>query len=97
MSSIIVRRALDELSRVRAEYENVVESSYARAVNATNGKLLNKRGQRKGVDAYRLFMGNASTAYAYASEELVEHWDRYPRLTFAEYERQVIEPVEVEF
>lgn len=92
MGSLLVRRALDQAKALRGEYQNVLESQYARAVENTNGRLLNQRGMKKQVDAFALFSGNATHAYAYASEELVEHWTRYPRLTYAEYERQSLEP-----
>lgn len=76
---------------LRAEFENVRQAAYDRAVNDTNGALLNERGREKGIDAYDLFIGNETRARAYASPELLEHWDRYPRLTFAAYERQITE------
>jgi len=76
---------------LRAEFENVRQAAYTRAVDATNGALLNERGRAKGIDAYELFIGNETRARAYASPELIEHWDRHPRLTFAAYERQITE------
>lgn len=72
----------------REAFDEVLYSAYTRAEVATNGALLNDRGREAKVDAVSLFMGPAVRAYAYASPELVEHWEEYPRVTYAEYERQ---------
>lgn len=77
---------MKEWRRLREEYELVRIAAYQRAEEATCGRLLNRRGVAASVDPFSLFMGNAVTAYAYASEELVEHWRTYPRLTFAKFE-----------
>lgn len=79
---------------LRAEYETYREGAYERAETACNGVLLNARGKKAGIDPYSLFMGNQARALAYASEELVAHWAQYPRLTFAEFERQHLEYAE---
>ncbi|WP_349862617.1 hypothetical protein [Leifsonia sp. WHRI 6310E] len=79
---------------MRAEYEIYREGAYERAETDCNGVLLNARGKKAGVDPYSLFMGNEARALAYASEELVDHWARHPRLTFAAFERQHLEYVE---
>ena len=89
--SAIFKLAVAHWRNVRAEYENYREAAYERAETDCNGALLNERGKKAGVDPYSLFMGNAARAYAYASEELVEHWERYPRLTFTDFERQQLE------
>lgn len=88
MTSPYIRQALELRGYVRAEFEDYRLMAYERASEACRGRLLNRRGFAANVDDYSLFMGNATRAYAYASEELVEHWERYPRLTFAEFERQ---------
>lgn len=79
---------------LQAEYETYREGAYERAETECNGVLLNQRGKKAGIDPYSLFMGNEARAHAYASEELIEHWSRHPRLTFAEFERQHLEHVE---
>lgn len=86
--SALVKLAIAQWRVMRAEYEIVREAAYKRAETACNGVLLNARGKKAGIDPYSLFMGNEVRAYAYASEELVDHWDRYPRLTFEAFERQ---------
>lgn len=73
---------------LRAEYEDHLEAAYAEAVEATAGVLLNAKGKAKGVDSRSLFMGTLARARCYASEELLEHWDTRPRVTFAQFERE---------
>jgi hypothetical protein len=80
--------ARDQWRALRDEFENVRAAAYERAVDDTNGALLNARGRAKGIDAWDLFIGPAVRANAYASDELREHWAKHGRLTFAEYERQ---------
>lgn len=72
----------------REDYELALYAQYVRAEAATNGAMLNELGRRRGVDPLSLFMGPERRALAYASEELVEHWARDPRVTFADFERQ---------
>jgi len=86
--SPIFRVAAAQWHSMRKEYENFREGAYRRAETDCNGALLNARGKARGVDAYSLFMGTETRALAYASEELVEHWSRYPRMTLADFERQ---------
>lgn len=72
----------------RADYELSLYSQYLRAEAETNCALLNERGRRRGIDPLSLFMGPELRAVAYASEELLEHWAREPRVTFARFEGQ---------
>lgn len=72
----------------RAEYGQTLYAQYVAAEEATNGAMLNARGRQKAIDAFTLFMGPEVRALAYASEELVEHWETHPRVTFAKFERQ---------
>lgn len=88
MTSPIIRSALDQWRTLRLEFEDVRAAAYDRAVDATNGHLLNRRGRDAGIDAYDLFIGSDVKAYAYASDELKDHWTNYPRMSFAAYERQ---------
>ncbi|MEW2459844.1 hypothetical protein [Microbacterium sp. K41] len=80
----------------RGEYDDTLYAQYEAAEEATNGAMLNARGRRKGVDPFSLFMGNETRALAYASEELVEHWESHPRITFAKFERQWLAQREIE-
>jgi len=83
--------ARDTWRALRDEFETVRTAAYERAVDETNGALLNARGRAKGVDAWDLFIGPAARANAYASDELRDHWARHGRLTFAEFERQAFD------
>jgi len=82
--------AVEQYHAIRDEYEVVVIAAYERAVEVTNGAMVNRRGEAKGISDWDLFTHNTAYAMAYASEELVEHWARYPRPTFAAFERQMI-------
>lgn len=86
--SRLIRQALADWRECREEFELMLLSSYDRAAAATNDRLVNERGRAKGVESISLFMGSWVRAKAYASEELLEHWERYPRVTFEEFERQ---------
>jgi len=73
---------------VRAEFEAVREAAYEMAETETNGRMLNRRGLDAGVDPWSLFTHNRAYAHAYASEELLDHWQTYRRPTFLDYEAQ---------
>jgi len=88
--SLVFKQAASQWNNLRADYENVKQSQYEQAEQATRGAMLNRRGQAKGIDSYSLFSGNAIRAYAYASEELIEWWQSHPRITFADYEEQML-------
>lgn len=92
----IIGSAFMDWREVRADYEDVREAAYMRAEEATNGALLNARGRAAGIDPASLFMGPARRAYAYASPELVEHWEQHPRVTYAEFERRQVRERESE-
>jgi hypothetical protein len=89
--SPFLREAFDRIAEVRAEYEELLYSAYLRAEETCNARLLNRRGEAAGIDPISLFMGSSIRARAYASEELLEHWQKYPRITFESYERQRFE------
>lgn len=89
--SLHVKLAIAAWRETRAEFEVVREAAYSRAVEATNGALLNRRGIEAGIDTYSLFIGSNIRAYAYASRELVDHWAEYPRITYDQFERQTME------
>lgn len=89
--SLILDEAFARLAELRAEFALVRQAAYDRAAEATRGAMLNERGRRAGIDAFDLFRSNEATAVAYASPELLEHWHRYPRLTFDQYELQMME------
>lgn len=73
---------------LRAEYDLHLEAAYAEAVEATSGVLLNAKGKAKGIDSRSLFLGTDARARCYASQELLDHWDARPRVTFAQFEAE---------
>lgn len=84
----IISEAFSAWRECRAEYDDTLYAQYMAAEEATNGAMLNARGREKGIDPFTLFMGNETRARAYASEELIEHWETHPRITFAKFERK---------
>lgn len=90
--STLVAAALDRRDEARNEFELLRMGAFDRASDELSGHLLNALGKARGIDAYSLFIGPKLRAYAYASEELVRHWETYPRPVFEEFERQWEEP-----
>jgi len=85
--SLIITDAFARLRECRAEYQLHLERQFAAADEHCVGYLLNERGRVAGVDAFSLFYGPFSRAYAYASEELLDYWARIdPRVTFEMFE-----------
>lgn len=93
MTSSVFALAAARYHELRSDYELVLEAAYASAEAATNGHMLNRRAREAGISSRDLFTHNGTYARAYASEELLEHWARNPRPTFAAYERQLTEEV----
>jgi hypothetical protein len=67
----------------RMEREAIVEHSFIQAEDATNGYMVNRLGQARGISERSLFVGPQSRARKYASPELLEHWQSHPRPTAA--------------
>lgn len=83
----IVADALRQWRVMRDEFELYREAMFARAHEDCRGELLNRTGQRAGIDPYSLFIGPEARALRYASPELRDWWTRNPRVTVAEFER----------
>ncbi|MFS0714088.1 hypothetical protein ABC195_09395 [Microbacterium sp. 2P01SA-2] len=94
--SIQVAQAFADWRECRSDYDAILHARYEAAAEACNDRLVNRRGQAKGIEPISLFMGNRARAYAYASPELIEWWETHPRLTFTDYERQWIAAREAE-
>jgi hypothetical protein len=86
--STLIREGFAAWRECRDAYDEVLYSQYERAAAATNDRLVNADGRRRGIDPISLFMGPASRARRWASEELIEHWETNARVTFADFERQ---------
>ena len=80
--------ALANWRECRADFELDLYARYVRAEAECNGVMLNARGVARDVDPLSLFMGPAVRAFAYASDELLEHWLTWPRVTYAQFEAQ---------
>lgn len=86
--SLRFEQAMSEWRECRAAYDDLLYAMHDAAEEATNGAMLSELGKRRGVSTLSLFMGPAVRAYAYASPELIEHWETHRRITFADFERQ---------
>lgn len=86
--SALIAQAFADWRECRTDYDLALYAAYEVAAAATNDRLVNARGRAAGIDPMSLFMGNDRRARAYASPELLEHWEAHPRLTFAAFEAQ---------
>lgn len=77
-----MRYLRDECERAWRMY---LEREVERASTACNGYLVRTRYQSS-TRAEDLFQGSADRAYARATPELVEYWQKYPRLTKGAFE-----------
>lgn len=92
-SQFLIRKAA-ERAAIREAFEEYRAAAYLLAEEACRGALLSPRGARRGVSSYALFMGTRRYAYAYASEELVEHWRSNARPVLEEFSAQVVDSPE---
>ncbi len=88
-TSPLIRKALDQIKELRDLHRALVEQEYLDALEATNGRMLNQRGEGRGIRTFDLFTHNRAFFSAYASEELAEWRAAHPHLSFAEFERQM--------
>lgn len=91
--SAIFDAAVEQYHACKKEFEVYREGQYRRALNDLGGALLNRDGQRKGIDTWSLFIGPRRRAERWASEELVEWWARHGRMTYAQFEAQYVEQI----
>jgi hypothetical protein len=81
----LFRAAIARHHELRSDWLDQIESLYLAAEAATRGHLLNRRGRDCGIDPRSLFYGSQIRASAYASDELIEHWQTHPRLPWRHY------------
>ena len=84
--SVIFAEAASKWQEMSYDFLRYIDGAYNRALEATSGVLVNNEGRAKHIDGYQLFRSNRIYARKYASEELLEHWEKHPRLTMAEFE-----------
>jgi hypothetical protein len=78
-------RARDRRRRQNAEHRDEVYRQWLQAEAATRGVMLNKAGQRAGIDERSLFTGPESRVVKYASPELFEWFEEHGRPTRAAF------------
>ena len=74
----------------RQSYKDKLASDYWAAEDATNGYLLSREGETQGVEPRDLWIRNEAFARRWASAELREWWDQNGRVTFAEWQAQLL-------
>lgn len=74
-------RARRRREAAEQEYRDEVYRQWRAAEAATNGYMLNRAGQRSGIDERSLFVGPESRVRKYASPELIEWFQSHPRPT----------------
>src|SRR5579859_2714121 len=74
-------RARRRRREAEQEYRDEVYRQWLAAEAATNGYMLNRAGQRGGIDERSLFTGPESRVRKYASPELIEWFQSHPRPT----------------
>ncbi|HVK25048.1 MAG TPA: hypothetical protein VM677_27120, partial [Actinokineospora sp.] len=81
-------RSFEELAR--GAYRVRLEEDYFAAEAATNGYLLNSQGVARGIDPRELWRQNETYARKWASDELLEWWDERGRITFAQFQEELL-------
>lgn len=92
--SAIFAKAAEYWQDMKQDYISFVDYQYLAAVEATSGVLVNHEGIAKHIDGYTLFSGPLSRAQKYASEELLEFWEKNPRRTLNQFEEQWVTGME---
>jgi hypothetical protein len=78
-------RARDRRQARDQEWRDEVYRQWLHAESATRGVMLNREGQRKGIDERTLFTGPEVRVRRYASPELTEWFESHPRPTRAAF------------
>lgn len=67
------------------EWLDYAHAQWLAAEQACRGHLLSKAGHTAGINPRDLWTGTTARAARYASEELLDFWDRHPRITRTQY------------
>lgn len=78
-------RARERRQARQSEYKDEVYRQWLQAEAETNGYMLNKAGRAADVDERSLFTGPESRVAKYASQELLDYFDKHPRPTRASW------------
>lgn len=84
----VLRQALEVRAATRAAYQDSLEAQVAAAEHACRGRLLGPRAP-EWARAEDLWLRNRATAYAWATEELRDHWRTVRRETWAEFQHAI--------
>lgn len=79
-------RTLPTKREMRREFDDWLDNEWIRAEESTNGNMLSRSARASGVAVTDLWKVNATTARAWASEELLDYWNQNGRMTFADWE-----------
>ncbi|XTZ13906.1 hypothetical protein ACQSSU_20630 [Micromonospora echinospora] len=90
-AAVDVDRRAGETRRqaIQRAYREYVHLQWLAAEQATNGHLLTRAAQSRGIDPISLFSGPAARARKWASEDLKRWWADNPRVTLAEFTDQI--------
>lgn len=84
-SAKVARNARERRQRAEQEWRDEVYRQWLHAEAATKGVMLNRAGERKGIDERTLFTGPEARVSRYASPELIEWFESHPRPTRASF------------
>jgi hypothetical protein len=83
-------RARQARQAVESAWYDAAFAAYMAAEDACRGRMFSADGMQRGpADAFGLWRLPERQALKFASEELRLHWLEHPRLSFAEYKRQL--------
>lgn len=74
-------------------YARVVEAEFLAAETACRGHMLSTNGEDQGANPRELWRVSLATAKAWASKELLDHWEEHGRTTAEEYRRWLLDDV----
>ena len=88
--STIFGKAAEQWAEMQSDFISYRDDAYWKALEATNGVLVNAVGISLRIDGFTLFQSARKYSEKYASEELLDWWEKNPRLTLPEFEKRWI-------
>ena len=89
--SAIFEQAARDWAEMKAAFHDHREAAFFRAEEATHGFMVNREGRAAGATGEDLFSGPEARARRFASDELLEHWEAFPRPSMVAFEREWLE------